>query len=66
MVEEIDLEKCNFWNFRNHMTLTLDQVEAILVRISGRGLLTHHIRSKSDKLFVDVRRTYDGRTDGHT
>jgi len=35
------------------------------VRICGRGLSTHQIRSKSEKLFVDVRtdvRTY-GRTD---
>jgi len=23
MTEEIGLEKCNFWNFRSHMTLTL-------------------------------------------
>ena len=60
MVEETDLEKCNFWNFRSSLTLTLDRAEVILVHISGRDLPTHQIRSKLEKLFVDVR------TDGHT
>jgi len=57
MVEETDLEKCNFWNFRSSVTLTLilDQVEVILVRISSRDIPTHQIRSKLEKLFVDVR-----------
>ena len=37
------------------MTLTLDRLEVTLVCISGRGLPTHQkIRSKSEKLFVDV------------
>ena len=63
MAEEIDLEKCNFLNFRSSVTLTLDRVEVTLVRISGRGLPTHHIRSKSEKLFVDV--WMDVRMDGH-
>ena len=60
--EEIDLEKCNFCNFGRSVTLilTLDRVEVTLVRISGPGLLTHQIRSKSEKLFVDART--DGRT----
>jgi len=60
--EEIDLEKCNFRNFRSSvtLTLTLDQFEVTLVRISGRALPTHQIRAKSEKLFVDVR--MDGRT----
>ena len=62
--EEIDIEKCTFRNFGSSVTLTLDQVEVILVRTSGRGLPTHQIRWKSEKLFVDGR-TY-GRTDGHT
>ena len=46
-----DLEKCNFRNFRRSVTLilTLDRVEVI---ICSRGLPTHQIRSKSDKLFV--------------
>jgi len=54
MVEEIDLEKCNFRQSRSPVTLTFDWVEATLVRISGRGLPTHQIRSKSEKN-VDVR-----------
>jgi len=64
---EIDPEKCNFRNFRSSvtLTLTLDRVEVTLVRISGRGLPTHQIRAKLEKLFVDgstcVR--MDGRTD---
>jgi len=37
------------------VTLTLDRVEVTLVRICGRGLPTHQIRWKSEKLFVDVR-----------
>jgi len=37
------------------VTLTLDWVEVILVRISGRGLATDQITLKSEKLFVDVR-----------
>jgi len=42
------------------LTVTLDRVEVTLVRIRGRGLPTHQIRWKSEKLFVDVR------TDGWT
>ena len=62
MAEEIDLKKCTFRNFGSSMilTLSLDRVEVILVRICGRGLPTHQIRWKSEKLFVDVRT--DGRT----
>ena len=62
MAEEIDVEKCNFRNFRSPvtLTLTLDQVEVTLVCISGRGLPTHQMISKSEKLFVAVR------TDGCT
>jgi len=57
MAKEIDLEKCTFRNFGSSvtLTLTLDRVEVILVRICGRGLPTHQIRWKSEKLFVDVR-----------
>jgi len=63
LVEEIDLENCNFQNFRSSvtLTLTLHRVEVALVRISGRGLATYQIRSKSEKLFVDV--WMDGCTD---
>ena len=62
MAEEIDLEKCTFRNFGSSvtLTLTLDRVEVTRVRICGRGLPTHQIRWKSEKLFVDVRT--DGRT----
>ena len=62
MAEEIDLEKCTFRNFGSSVTLTstLDRVEVTLVRICGRGLPTHQIRWKSEKLSVDVRT--DGRT----
>jgi len=51
MVDAIDVEMCNFRNFGRSVTLTLDRVELILVRIPGRGLPTHQIRSKSKKLF---------------
>jgi len=64
MAEEIDLEKCTFRNFGSSVTLTLERVEVTLVRICGRGLPTHQIRWKSEKLFVDIRT--DVRKDGHT
>jgi len=41
------------------------EVEVILMRISGRGLPTHQIRSKLEKLFVHGRKyvsTYVGLT----
>jgi len=41
--EEIDLEKCNFRNFRSSVTLTLDRIEVTRVGISGQGLPTHQI-----------------------
>jgi len=65
MAEEIDLEKCTFRNFGSSVTLTLtvDRVKVTLVHICGRGLPTHQIRWKLEKLFVDVRT--DVRTDGH-
>jgi len=57
MAEEIEIQKCNFRNFRSPMTstLTLERVEVTRMRISGRGLPTHQIRSKSGKLLVDGR-----------
>jgi len=57
MAEEIDIEKCTFRNFGSSVTLTLDRVEVILLRICGRGLPTHQIRWKSEKLCgrTDVR-----------
>jgi len=59
-MEEIDLEKCNFRNFRSPMTLTLDRVIWILSSISNRRLSTYQISLKLEKLCVD------GRTDVHT
>jgi len=55
VAEETDQEKCNFRNFRSSVTLilTLDRVEVTLVHLSGRGLPTHQIRPKLEKLFVD-------------
>jgi len=55
MVEEIDLENCNFRKFRIPVTLTLDWVEVILMCIFRRGLPTYRITSKSEELFVNVR-----------
>ena len=63
MAKEIDLEKCNFRNFRSSVTLTLisDRVEVTVDGISDQDLPTYQIRSKSEKkLFVNVR------TDGHS
>ena len=59
--EKIDIDKCNFRNFGRSVTLTWtwDWVEVTLVRISGQGLPTHQIRSKSEKIFCGHM---DGRT----
>ena len=67
IAEEIDLEKCTFRNFGSSVTLTLilDRVEVTLVRICGRGLPTHQIRWKSEKLFVDVRTYLSSNLLGH-
>jgi len=64
IVEEIDLQKCNFRNFGRSvtLTLTLDGVEVTLVRIRGGGLPTHQIRSKSVNFLWMYVQT-DGRTD---
>ena len=65
MAQEIGLAKCNFLNFRSSvtltltLTLTLDRVEVTGLRISGRGIPTQQITSKSEK-------TFSGRTDGRT
>jgi len=37
------------------VTLTLARVKVTLERTSGRGLPTHQIRWKLEKVFVDVR-----------
>jgi len=54
MAEKIDLENCNFRNFRSSVTftLTLDRVEVTLVCICGWGLPTQQIRSKSEQNFL--------------
>jgi len=50
-----------FSQLRKLRDLDLDlRYEVTLVRICGRDLPTHKIRSKSEKFVVDVR------TDGHT
>jgi len=67
MAEQIDLEKCNFRNFRSSVTfiLTLDRVKVTLVCMRDRGLHTHtKLDWNQTKIFVD-RRTYVC-TDGHT
>jgi len=63
MAEKIDLEKCNFQNFRSPvtLTLTLDRVEVIRLRISGRGLPHTKLDRNRKKKLVDGRkyvRTY--------
>ena len=57
MVEEIDLEKCNFRNFRSPVTLTLDRV--IQHTLVHHSLTSIYIPNfiEIGKLFVD-RRTY--------
>jgi len=65
MADTIGIEKCNFRNFRSSVTLilTLDRVEVTLVRISGWGLPTHKIRSKSEKKTLWTHTQTDGRMD---
>jgi len=63
MAEVIDLEKCNFWNFRSSVDLDLRSVWSHTgLHIWSRSTHTHQIRSKSEKLFLW---TY-GRTYGRT
>ena len=67
-LEEIDLEECTFRYFRSSvtLTLTLDRVEVTLMCICGRGLPTHQIRWKSEKIFLWTYGRMDRRTDGRT
>jgi len=44
------------------LILTLDRVKVTLVRIPGRDISTHQIRSKSEKLFLWTYGLTDGRT----
>jgi len=57
MAEEIDVEQCNFRNFRSPVTLTLTLIgsHGIPLCISHRTLSTYQISLKSEKLFVDGR-----------
>jgi len=59
-MKEIHLEKCDFLNFRNSVTLnlTLDRVKVILVPICIRGLHTHTKLDRNLKKFLWT----DGRT----
>jgi len=57
MVEETDLEKCNFWNFRSPVTLTLDWVTWHTV--------THHsLTYIYTPNFIEIGKTFCGWTDG--
>jgi len=48
MAEEIDVEKCNFQNFRSSVTLTLDRVSHTGAHIWSRSTY-HDIRSNLEK-----------------
>jgi len=48
-----------------NLTLTLDRVEVTLVRIPGRGLHTHQIRSKSEKNYLWTYGRMDTETQTH-
>ena len=70
MAEEIDLEKYNFQNFRSPVSdLDLGSGRGHTVCISVRGLPTHQISTKSEKLcgWIDGRKYVhmDGQMDGH-
>jgi len=55
MAEEIDLEKCNFWNYKTSATLilTLDQVKITLVHISGPHTHTKLDGNQKNSLWTD-------------
>jgi len=59
MAEEIDLEKCNFRNFRSSvtLTLTLDHV------VSHIGVHIQ-LRSTYKPTYIEIRKTFWGRVDG--
>jgi len=59
MVEEIDLEKCNFRNFRSPVTLTLDWVILhTVVHQSSTSIYTPN--------FIEIGKTSCGQTDVQT
>jgi len=51
MAEEIDLEKCNFWNFRSPVTLTLDRV--IRHTVVHQSSTSVYIPN-----FIEIRKTF--------
>ena len=55
MSEEIELEKCNFWNFRSPVTLTLDRViQHNVVHQSSTSIYVPN--------FIQIGKTFCGRT----
>jgi len=53
MAEVIDLEKCNFWNFRSSVTLTLDRVTRhTIVHQSSTSIYTPN--------FIEIGKTFCG------
>jgi len=59
MVEEIDLEKCKFWNFRSPVTLTLT-----LDRVIRHTVVHRSSTSIYTPNFIEIGITFCGRTDG--
>jgi len=65
MAEDIDLEKCNFWNIRSPVTLTLTLT---LDRVIRHIVVHHSSTSIYGQNFVEIGKKHfvDGRTDGRT
>ena len=59
MAEEIDFEKCNFWNFRNPVTLTL-------YRVIRHTVLRQSLTSIYIPNFTEIGKTFCGRMYGRT
>jgi len=60
MVEEIDLEKCNFWNFRSPVTLTLTLT---LDQVTRHTVVHHSSTFIYTPNFIEIRKSFCGRTD---
>jgi len=64
MAEDIDLEKCNFWNLRSPVTLTLDWVIwHTVVHHLSTSIYTTNFTEIGNFLWTEVRT--DVPTDGH-
>jgi len=66
MAEEIDLENCNFWNFRSPVTLTLTLHQVIQHNVVHHSSTSTYIRTKfhwSRKNFLWTDTGMDGQTD---